>query len=548
VTRNQPVNSPINPSFMSDRFFKYEPWLFGLLLAAAVLPIWSGRFFVTGDGPCHVYNAKVLLDFWRGRDVDFYGQFYFLNRYFDPNWFSHICLASLQMLAAPELAEKIFLTGYVLAFGTGFRFLLRQINVANVWLSALGLLYAWYHLLQAGFYNYACSFALLWWVTGFWLRHRPRFRWPHGLALAGLLTLLYSMHPIGLVLAGQLFGLHLLAEAVWGGGWRMALRQAGALLLSALPALGLFIDYVLRKSWPPGGNEDTLWQAAVSLGESSALVLMNNHERGLAASTGIVVLLLTLLSVFWRRRRPVSPASAAWLAFFGLACGQYFYQAGSQSVELLMPLRLQIVPFLALIGWLATTVVLRAAAYFTLLFAVAAMSIGLFLRIPAYRKASALAEEYQTCLPHLQPRSVVLVLNYDFNGTDTEGRLIGNRIWAFNHIAGYLGAHSTVVLSDNYEALRWYFPLIWHIDRDLFSLTRKDGVDFDHRPPRADLLACEQRTGIPIGQVLVLGAHLVPADHPYALEIAAQLATHYSLQYTSPDGRAKVYGRLSVGL
>ena len=83
-----------------------ERWIFYLLLLAAVAPVWSGRFFVTGDGPCHVYNARILLDYFLGRHFGFYDPFYSLNTNFEPNWFGHLWLAFFQAFFAPETAEK----------------------------------------------------------------------------------------------------------------------------------------------------------------------------------------------------------------------------------------------------------------------------------------------------------------------------------------------------------------------------------------------------------------------------------------------------------
>ncbi len=85
-----------------------ERGLFYLLLAANLIPLWSVHYFVTGDGPCHLYNAKVLLDFYHGGELkDFYNPWMFVNTHFEPNWFGHAFMELLLGWGAPAyLAEK----------------------------------------------------------------------------------------------------------------------------------------------------------------------------------------------------------------------------------------------------------------------------------------------------------------------------------------------------------------------------------------------------------------------------------------------------------
>ncbi|MBK8196103.1 MAG: hypothetical protein IPK76_23985 [Lewinellaceae bacterium] len=97
-----------------------EPFIFYAILALWVVPLWSLDFFVTGDGPCHLYNSKILLDWYRGGYKDFYDPFYFLNTNFDPNWLFNLITTPLLAWVSPGIAEKIFLTLYVSGSGWGF--------------------------------------------------------------------------------------------------------------------------------------------------------------------------------------------------------------------------------------------------------------------------------------------------------------------------------------------------------------------------------------------------------------------------------------------
>lgn len=526
-----------------------ERSVFYLLLFAAAAPVWSGRFFVTGDGPCHVYNARVLLDYMLGRHFGFYDPFYQLNTNFEPNWFGHLWLAALQLIFAPETAEKVFLTGYVALFGLGLRYLIRQINPESLFLSSFGLLFVWHHLLQSGFYNYACSIALFFWASGFWLQHRYRMTAWHGLILAFLWLALYSAHPMGLVFSGAFVGSAILADSVnwgrnqgWGAAGRRFWEQTQTALLPALPMLAMFAEYIYRKPWPTGANTDTLAQVWYDLWNLSALITLHSSERDTVHAIAYIIVALALGAIVLRLRQRKWAEGDFLLLFTGIALWQYFRQAGAQSLELLMPLRVQPFPWLGLLCWAATASYPQWARQLVLALSVVAMAILLAHRIPIHRKASALAEDYVSCVPHIADSSVVLILNYDFNGLDTQGKEISNRNWLFIHGADYIGAYRTTILSDNYEALRYYFPLIWRWDRDMFRITDKEGVNFDNRPPRADFINFKHRSGgYDLDYVLLLHYDARFYDHQYAREIHGQLETGYDFIYASPGGKAELW-------
>ena len=114
-------------------------------------------------------------------------------------------------------------------------------------------------------------------------------------------------------------------------------------------------------------------------------------------------------------------------------------------------MRVQLFPWLGLLFWAASATFPHWARRLTLALAAVAMCILLAHRIPAHRKASALVEDYVSCVPHIADSSVVLVLNYDFNGRDFNGKEISDRNWLFIHGADYIGAYRAAIMSDNYK-------------------------------------------------------------------------------------------------
>ena len=383
-----------------------------------------------------------------------------------------------------------------------------------------------------------------------------------GLVWALLWLALYSAHPMGLVFAGAFVGSNILVESFGAGrrsGWKAGGRHFGqqvqTALLPALPMLVMLAEYIYRKPWPTGANTETLAGVWYQLYNLNALITIRNSERDTVHAISYIAIALVLGAIVLRFRKHRSPNDdnapnddndlydhKTLLLFTAIALWQYFRQAGAQSLELLMPMRVQLFPWLGLLFWAASATFPHWARRLTLALAAVAMCILLAHRIPAHRKASALVEDYVSCVPHIADSSVVLVLNYDFNGRDFNGKEISDRNWLFIHGADYIGAYRAAIMSDNYEALRYYFPFIWRWDRDMFRITDKEGMNFDNRPPRADFINFKHRSGgYDLHYVLVLHYDERHYDHQFSREIRGQLETGYEPVFYSPGGRAELW-------
>lgn len=533
------------------RYFPSERVVFYACLTLALAPIWlSGKYFLTGDGPCHTYNAAVLLDWFRGKHATFYGQFYTINSHFEPNYWTHACLVAFQVIFNPAMAEKIFLSGYVLGFGFGVRFLLRKINQSAVFLSSVGMLFCWHHLLQMGFFNYSWSVVGMFWLLGFWLHCRPKPTLRQGVLLAAGWVSLYSMHPIGFTFALLAIGASLLAEGVERlrvesvfQSLRFLLRRTFQFLLTALPGMLLMADYLLRKNWFKGNNTESLGGILDALAFMTMLVTMNEREHAIKTLVILLVVVVVVGAIWSRIRQGGWQFFDFWLLFFGVALFVYLTQVGAGSLELMMPLRLQLWPWFGLIFWAATA---RFSSVWRALVPIAAFTVLLMLlnaRLPAHRAASRLVEEWTSIAPLIKDESVLMVVNYNFNGTDETGALIGDRIWMFNHAVDYIGAERPgLIMSDNYEALLGYFPLKWRIEGDMYNRTAIDGIGFEDRPPRVDLLGFPKRSqGRQINYVLLLDQKPEDRLHERGQELMTQLQVAYDSIGASSGKRAVLY-------
>ncbi len=146
----------------------------GILLFAGfclcLLNIWLPSYFLTGDGPSHVYNAQVVHDLWSGKNVAFYTRFYDLVYQPNPNWLSTLAIAALMFLVNGVVAEKIFLTLYAAIYICGFWQLLKKISGGTSYLVLMILFFVFPQTLAKGFYNFSFSIGFYFWVVWSWLR------------------------------------------------------------------------------------------------------------------------------------------------------------------------------------------------------------------------------------------------------------------------------------------------------------------------------------------------------------------------------------------
>ncbi|MBL7825717.1 MAG: hypothetical protein JNJ57_03740 [Saprospiraceae bacterium] len=536
---------------MRNHLVTYSNAAFGLSVLFALAPIWlSGNYFVTGDGPCHSYNASVLLDWWQERHVDFYQQFYTLNPHFEPNWWTHAWLVLLQTFLTPQVAEKIFLSGYVLAFCFGFRYLIRNVHPQGAFMSVFAGIFCWHHLLQMGFFNYAWSLAGMFWVLGLWVQKPASFQWKHFLLVSIGWFSLYTMHPIGfaftavgVVVVSTGRAIRVVRPAGFRAGARAWVYEGLYTAGASLPALILTASYLWRQNWNHGGNDQLLKDIIDALATLTQLITMNEREHPVVNLVVFVLLATMIITLHRRWRNGTWRVGLEWLVLCVIALVIYLAQVGASALELLMPLRLQLLPWLFVLVWMASAGVSQKAGQWIMVAALICQSALLSQRLPAHRMASRLAEDYVTMVPHIEPRSVVMVVNYDFSGTESVGKLVGDRIWMFNHVADYIGAQrSGLIMSDNYEALLRYFPLMWRLEGDMYNRTAIDGIGFEDRPPRVDLLGFPKRSqGRKIDYVLVIGQTEADRQHERGKELMEQLQLAYHPIATSPLGSAVLY-------
>lgn len=175
------------PKFIKPKYFII------LLFLLYLIPIWGFKFIPSQDGLNHIYNAYILKEY-NNPEYTIYREVYSLNIKPFPNWGAHgffyLAIHFLPFL----IAEKLFVTITVILVPLGFYYFLKQVDKDLVFLSLLGFLYSFNYFISLGFYGFALSFAIYFFVLGYWWKYRDSISLKRAIILNLLIALIYFSH------------------------------------------------------------------------------------------------------------------------------------------------------------------------------------------------------------------------------------------------------------------------------------------------------------------------------------------------------------------
>jgi hypothetical protein len=462
-------------------------WLRRPFFALALLyliPFWVVRHVPTVDGPCHTYDAWILRQHADVQRYPLFQQYYEINRKPYPNWISQGGMALLMLAAPPAVAEKLFVSGYVLLFLAGAWYLVGSVRPGERWLAFLAFPFAYHQLFQYGFYNFSVSVALFLFALGLWWRRRERPDLAFAVAINLLLWLCYFSHILS-------FGLALLAIAIL---WLATLRrQSWRRHLWHIPVL---LPQVALPAWffarQGGDTAPSAWSAGQLVrffAGLRVLFTLGDAQLWLGAALAVLFLFLLVLSL---RRVEARREENAFLLVALLFAVLYFVSPDAMAGGWLLKNRLSLYPFLVLLPWLSPRLGRRAERIGTATLALVALANLVYLT-RGYRELGAEVERYLSGLAPVTPDTRILALLFAHTGpTDV-----------LSHAPAYMAIEKGLIDWDNFEAKTSFFPVRFRasvplpvtpdiqLDPDSYRVLRNAGqVDAVYvwgRPPGDDL-------------------------------------------------------------
>jgi hypothetical protein len=231
-------------------------------LAPALAAIWTVPWFVTQDGPAHVYNAQILA--WSFDPGSPFRDVYTIQWQPIPNWVGHLALAGLVSVLPAWVADRIMTSVTLAVFAVSILWLRwrvaggRNLPAAALLASLLALNITWLF----GFTSFllgACLFPI---TLGFWWTNQARWNAGHMAVLAVLLVLGYFCHLVSLGLTVLCLVVLVvaspLADATETSQVQRRIVRLAGVSVSFLPLIPLGLCYLQLAH--RGGPMQPLWE------------------------------------------------------------------------------------------------------------------------------------------------------------------------------------------------------------------------------------------------------------------------------------------------
>ncbi len=237
--------------------------LYLIALIFGALPLWVSRHLPLVDLPQHLHLISVLhrID----DPTTIYPRLFAIRSELTPYLGYYYAVSFLNWFLPLDIANKVFLSAYVVGMPLSLAFLLRSLG-RPIWPSLLSLPFAYGDSFAWGFINYCSAMPLAFWGCGLLVRSisGPPRRRAHAIGLAVSLVLTLLFHVQIFAFLGLAFPWLLLttrspddAPDSDSTGKRVAafLSARGPALAAAVPSLALFLIWVVGRVGQPAQIE-----------------------------------------------------------------------------------------------------------------------------------------------------------------------------------------------------------------------------------------------------------------------------------------------------
>jgi hypothetical protein len=522
------------------RKYNYELLLFLLLIAAHLIPVWSFKYFLTNDGPAHLYNAYILKSI--GGNTLF-SDFFYLNANLEPNYLGHSILAGLMYIFPPFIAEKILLSLYIIGLPLSFRLLVKRVNANAGFISFLVFPFVYSVVLQYGFYNFCISLCLYFLLAAYWLKHKEQLDIKRFAVLLLLFTLLYFSHPVSYLLGAMTLGLLILEDTFLKPPrpgttrTRFFIYHSVFVLLAFLPSLALLFMYFQDKGTGTSLPVTDHLGQVVSLLRLDAISFMGYAEKSYRIIIGIILLALTSVALIHYTIRRNNSFIAFIVIAFVLVIIYIFFPDGISGGTILKP-RIGLYFFLILMVWIASRDINYPVLYRRIILSCIVLVSALLLvfRYGQYRTVQSGLDEYLSVTDKIREGSILLPVQLTHVKKMPDGKEFHSYIDVFTHCSNYISIERNLVDLENYEAYTGYFPLIWKPAAHPSSLISCT----DTLPCRVNIPDYEQQVNRKVDYVLTWGTGEGTGND---IHLKQQLDSLYRLTYTSPNNLLMLYER-----
>jgi hypothetical protein len=461
---------------MNKKWSFVESTVFLLFALANAYPIIAYHFFVTLDGPPHLYNAHCIKEILLGND--YLQGFMQLNPFPNPNWTGHFIMAFANFFVPAWLAEKAFLLVYIIGLPYAFRYLMKTLAPQNYLATYLIFPFSYTCMLFLGFYNFSISLVLLFFIIGFWLRIKDHLNIYKIAGMVLMVTATYFSHAsiYGLLLP-ILFGLMFLDETLDFFSGKKLMKayirsiaiKTGVLAISYLATAWWAIAFFLSR--PPSVSSYLPDNEVIKNIRfiSPIIGFVESEEKQYTQNILYVLLFLALVVIVVRItkfftdsglsiKKPVELLKKlinkgdVWLGFGILFMISYFVLPDSDGWAGYFSMRILLLFFLVYLVWLGTQRIPKLILFISI-----PVILFFYIQLIIFRDKITGELDYvawRCCKAsdHIRENSTVFPVNCTGN-------------WLYSHFDKYLGISKPLVILDNNECNQNYFPLTWNYEK-----------------------------------------------------------------------------------
>ncbi len=508
---------------------RLEPLLFTLLTALHLVPVHATRWFVTLDGPSHLYSARILKEILAGDP--FLAGFFRIHAEPVPYWLAHALMVPLHALLPAWAVDRVMYSLAVVGLAFAFRWFIRTVAPQRSWTALLVMPFLLHYALRLGFLNFSLSLALLFVVLT--------------LVVRGLRSGVVRAVPLGLALLLLYF----------------------AHLTTFLVGAGAVVCQVLWYRWVPDGTAHSAWKGAAvritgALALPGALTLLYFVRSAAVEGPAQYLPFATLVQYLWQGRAWNGLGAegelwaSTWSAVPLLAAGAVALGAWVRAVVRRGFTAVDLWPLLALASLVAYFTLPDVMAggssasprlqLFSMLFVcvlvavapmprwVSLLAVGAVVAADVahtrahYLSARSLGEEaaaYLSIAEELEQHTVVLPLNYGSN-------------WMHSNFPNYMGVQGpTVVVLDHFTALAPFNPEQWVPERLPY---KSIGTFAESARPCVRMGGYAEACGVAVDAVVTWKLH-EDVNDSCAMDVRKQLAEGYTEAASGAQGDVRLF-------
>lgn len=440
---------------------KHQKYLIIALFILHLIPIWAFKFIPTQDGLNHIYNAYVLKEY-NNPEYTKFREVYRLNIKPFPNWGAHAFFFAALYVMPPLVAEKLYVTLCVVLLPLGFFYFLKSVDRRLMIFGFLGFLYSFNQFINLGFYGFALSFSIYFFVMGYWWRYRDNLSISRAVILNLLIAVIYFCHLFSYTMALLSISLLAAASAVLPGDRpRSAGERVKPLAYNIAALIPAYFVFVYLLATNPESREmdfrsfKELWQFFMSAG---SLLSFNDRAVPLMWCLLVFMGICFLWNIIIDKivRREFISQREGFFALFCIFVILYFKLPWAVGPPAWINPRLHLFLFPVLLAWFSFTYPKWVKAVFISIMIILSLAhLGMISY--DYYLLNKDMQEFTSGAHLIAPNSAVSIIGSESLDTEHHGSL--KYMSPFYHDTCYYCLGNGSVYVGNYEPKYCYFPL-----------------------------------------------------------------------------------------